>query len=58
MVVWSWLKEMAQIDLADENILKLRQIQKVIQVEDGLESDLDETLTRVLEFYRKFVPYN
>lgn len=49
---------MAQIDLADENILKLRQIQKVIQVEDGLESDLDETLTRVLEFYRKFVPYN
>ena len=58
MVVWSWLKDMAQIDLADGNVLKLRQIQNVIQVEDGIESNLDETLSRVLDFYRKFVPYD
>ena len=48
---------MAEIDVADENILKLKQIQHVIQ-EDGIESSMDETLARVLDFYRKFVPYN
>jgi hypothetical protein len=49
---------MAQINLADGNILKLKQIQSVIQQEDGIDQSMDETLARVLEFYRKFVPYN
>ena len=49
---------MAQINLAEGNILKLKQIQSVIQQEDEIDSTLDETLARVLEFYRKFVPYN
>ena len=49
---------MAQIDVADENLLKLTQIQHVIHAEEGLDSNLDETLNRVLEFYRRFVPYN
>ncbi|UCH56690.1 MAG: hypothetical protein JSV18_04850 [Candidatus Bathyarchaeota archaeon] len=49
---------MAQIDVADENLLKLRGIQKVILIEEGIESNLDETLARILEFYRRFVPYN
>ena len=48
---------MAQIDIADENLTKLKQIQHVI-LEDGIESNLDEALARVLEFYRRFVPYN
>ena len=48
---------MAQIDIADENLTKLRQIQHVI-LEDGIESNFDEALARVLEFYRRFVPYN
>lgn len=48
---------MADIDVVDENLLKLKQIQYVIQ-EDGIESSMDETLARVLDFYRKFVPYN
>jgi hypothetical protein len=48
---------MAEIDVKDENILKLKQIQHVIQ-DDGIESSMDETLARVLDFYRKFVPYN
>jgi hypothetical protein len=48
---------MAEIDIADENYLKLKQIHHVIQ-EDGIESSMDETLARVLDFYRKFVPYN
>ena len=49
---------MAQINLADGNILKLKQIQNVIQQEDEIDPTMDETLARVLEFYRKFVPYN
>ncbi len=48
---------MAQIDLADENLMKLQQIQHVL-LEDGVEADVDEALARVLDFYRKFVPYN
>ena len=49
---------MTQIDIRDENLLKLRKIQTVIREEDGIESSLDESLARVLDFYRKFVPYN
>jgi len=49
---------MTQIDIRDENLFKLRKIQKIIQVEDGINSSLDESLARVLDFYRKFVPYN
>ena len=54
----SWLINMAQMELTDENFKKIQQIQYVIQIEDGLEADLDETLARVLDFYREFVPYN
>jgi len=49
---------MAQIDVADENLSKLLRIQHAINTEEGLESNLDEALSRVLEFYRRFVPYN
>ena len=42
---------MAEIDVADENILRLKQIQHVIQG-DGIESSVDETLAGVLDFYR------
>ena len=48
---------MAQIDMADENLVKLRQIQHVL-TEDGIEANIDEALARVLDFYRRFVPYN
>jgi histidyl-tRNA synthetase len=49
---------MAQINIRDENLLKLMKIQKVIKAEDDINSSLDESLARVLDFYRKFVPYN
>lgn len=49
---------MAQIDIRDENLLKLMKIKRIIKTEDGVESTLDESLARVLDFYRKFVPYN
>ena len=48
---------MAQLDIADENLMKLRQIQHAI-LEEGIESSLDEALARALDFYRRFVPYN
>ena len=50
--------EMTQVDIVDENLLKLTQIQHVVKFEDGLESSIDEVLARVLDFYRRFVPYN
>ena len=46
---------MAQINVADENILKLKQIQNVIRNEDGIDSSMDEAPARVLAF-RRFVP--
>jgi hypothetical protein len=49
---------MAQMDISEENFVKLNQIQYVVNFEDGMEANLDEVLARVLEFYRKFVPYN
>ena len=50
--------EMTQVDIADENLLKLSQIQHVVKIEEELESNIDEVLARVLDFYRRFVPYN
>ena len=50
--------DMAEIDIADGNFLKLKELQRVIQEEDGVEVSIDETLARILAFYRKFVPYN
>ncbi len=49
--------DVAQIDIADENLLKLKRIQRAI-LEDGIESNLDEALARALDFYKRFVPYN
>lgn len=50
------LDEMAQINMADANLLKLEGT--LILIEEGLESNVDETLARVHEFYRRFAPYN
>ena len=57
-VVPSRLEYMAVIDIAKENIRKLEEIQRVILVEDEDPTTLDEVLSRVLNFYRNFVPYN
>lgn len=50
--------EMAEIDIADENLRSLEAIQNIILVEDGKETSLDEALARVVAFYRKFVPFD
>jgi len=51
------LNGMAAIDIADENLMKLNGLQRVISVEEGIETSVDEALARVLEFYGRFVPY-
>ncbi len=47
---------MTQINVADVNLLNLEGT--LILIEEGIESNVDETLARVHEFYRRFSPYN
>ena len=49
---------MVEKKISKENLKKLASIQGVIKVEEGEAVSLDETLSRVLRFYGKFVPYN
>jgi hypothetical protein len=44
--------------ISEVNLRKLESIQGVINVEEDEAVSLDETLSRVLKFYGKFVPYN
>ena len=45
--------------LSKENLSDLTAIREAIVFEEGNETvTLDEALSRVLQFYRKFVPYN
>jgi len=44
--------------ISEVNLRKLESIQGVINVEEDEAVTLDETLSRVLRFYGKFVPYN
>jgi hypothetical protein len=50
--------KMAVINLSDENLRNLEKIQTIVRIEDGTDSKLDGVLARVLDFYRKFVPYD
>jgi|AP12_2_1047962.scaffolds.fasta_scaffold1394594_2 hypothetical protein len=36
----------------------LEQLKRVIKAEEGVEVTTDQALTRVLGFYKRFVPYN
>lgn len=49
---------MAEIDLSDENLRDLEAIRNIVTIEDGRDASLDEVLSRVLDFYRGFVPYS
>jgi hypothetical protein len=43
--------------LSKSNLEKIRNIKDIIEVEENVEISFDETLSRVLSFYRKFVPF-
>jgi hypothetical protein len=45
------------LNLSKENIVDLKTIQRVYMMYEDEFLSLDEVLSRVLEFYRKFVPY-
>jgi hypothetical protein len=49
---------MVEKKISEVNLKKLESIQDVINVEEGEVVSIDETLSRVLKFYGKFVPYN
>jgi hypothetical protein len=49
---------MVEEKINEVNLRKLEAIQGVIKVEEYEAISLDETLSRVLRFYEKFVPYN
>ena len=49
---------MAEINLSNENLQNLETIKDIMSVEEGREAGLDEALSRILDFYRLFVPYN
>lgn len=36
----------------------IQDIKKVIELEEEVQISFDETLNRVLNFYKKYVPYN
>ena len=44
--------------ISEENLRNLESIQDIIEVEEDNDVSLDETLSRVLKFYGRFVPYN
>ena len=44
-------------NLSKENMVDLKIIQRVFMMYEDESLSLDEVLSRVLEFYRKFVPY-
>ncbi len=49
--------DVRDINLSKENIVDLKIIQRVFMMYEDESLSLDEVLSRVLEFYRKFVPY-
>jgi hypothetical protein len=49
---------MVEKKISEDNLKKLESIQGVINVEEGDAISLDDTLSRVLRFYGRYVPYN
>lgn len=45
-------------EISESNITNIERIKGVMELEEGRDFSLNETLNRVLEFYKKFVPYN
>jgi hypothetical protein len=51
-------RKMVEKKISEENLRKLESIQGVINIEEDDAVSFDETLSRVLSFYGKFVPLN
>ena len=44
--------------ISNYNLKKIEDIRVVIEEEEGKDVTVEETLDRILRFYKKFVPYN
>lgn len=44
-------------NISESNLVNLESIKEVILVEEGKNVSVDDALKRVLDFYKKFVPY-
>ena len=49
--------DVRDLNLSKENMVDLKIIQRVFMMYEDESLSLDEVLSRVLDFYRKFVPY-
>ena len=49
---------MRNMKISNYNLKKIEDIREVIETEEGKDVTVEETLDRVLRFYKKFVPYN
>ncbi|HEX9915574.1 MAG TPA: hypothetical protein VGB32_11700 [Candidatus Bathyarchaeia archaeon] len=49
---------MVEDKISESNLERLQTLKAVIRAEEGREVSMDEALGRVLEFYRRFVPYS
>ena len=50
-------EDIRDLNLSQENIRDLKTIQRMYRIYEDEFLSVDEVLSRVLEFYRKFVPY-
>ncbi len=47
-----------KMKISNNNLKEIEDLRTVIEVEEGKEVTVEETLDRVLCFYKKYVPYN
>ncbi len=52
------LRRLRNMKISNINLKKIEDIREVIEAEEGKEVSAEETLDRVLRFYKKYVPYN
>jgi hypothetical protein len=56
----SWsnvINRATELNPSSDNINALKEIQEIIQLYENKTASLDDVLSRVLEFYGRFVPY-
>ena len=52
------LNRLRNMRISNYNLKNIEDIREVIEAEEGKDFTVEETLDRVLRFYKKFVPYN
>ncbi len=52
------LRRLRNMKISNINLKNIEDIREVIEAEEGKEVTAEETLDRVLWFYKRFVPYN